>query len=260
MQTFKPFNENSFAPDKFPGSSNQQRGPLLLSTGISVLDRNLGGGLPIGSVTYFTADPRSMSEVFLYQFTQSRRTFYFTTGRRSKHVLGNIAGMGFDTSSINFIDVYNEYYFTASGERSQNLGNEIMDSKIVEYMEFNLRNIATEYADEEITLIIDSFSFFLNLNVNSGLIRQLTNTIYEISKDVKCLVFLYAHKGSIAERTNNELSALVDVIFDSSMENASDKLVSKLAIPKIRDKVPASEVIKFKIGDGVQIDTSRDIA
>ena len=48
--------------------------PPLYSTGIAALDRSLGGGVPAGSVIYILADPESMSEIFLYQFTQPRKT------------------------------------------------------------------------------------------------------------------------------------------------------------------------------------------
>ncbi len=233
---------------------------MLLSTGILVLDRTLGGGLPAGSVSYFSADPRSMSEVFLYQFTQSRRTFYFTTARRPKFVLNDIINLGFDPSNIIFVDVYSEYYFNSCGEASENVGNEYIDSKIIEFTEYNLRNIANDSNGEEINIIVDSFSFYLNLRVNPGLIRQLTNIIYEVTKEIQCLTYLYGHKGSTPEKTCNEIFATADVVFESSLETNSDKLVSKLAIPKIRGMVPSPELIKFKIGEGVQIDTSRDIA
>lgn len=246
---------------KKPASSvTYQEEPMLLSTGISVLDRNLGGGLPAGSVSYFSADPRSMSEVFLYQFTQSRRTFYFTTGRRPKFVLRDIINLGFDPSNIIFVDVYSEYYFNSCGELSENVGNEFIDSKIIEFTEYNLRNIANDSDGEEVNLVIDSFSFFMNLHVNPGLIRQLTNVIYEVTKEMQCLTYLYGHKGTTPERIDNEVFATVDVIFESCLETGSDKLVSKLAIPKIRGMVPSADIIKFKIGEGVQIDTSRDIA
>lgn len=60
--------------------------PELLSSGIFVLDKNIGGGLPAGSVIYLSAATKSMSEIFLYQFTQSRKTYYFCTERRPKFV------------------------------------------------------------------------------------------------------------------------------------------------------------------------------
>ncbi|WP_235856223.1 RAD55 family ATPase [Methanolobus halotolerans] len=233
---------------------------ILLSTGIHVLDRNLGGGLPAGSLSYFSADPQSMSEVFLYQFTQSRKTFYFTTGRRPKYVLNDIINLGFDPGNIIFVDIYSEYYFSSCGEMVESVGNEYMDSKIIEFTEYNLRNIANDSSDEIINIIIDSFSFFMNLNVNPGIIRQLTNVIYEVTKEIQCLTYLYGQKGNNPAKMDSEAFAAVDVIFDSSLEKGPDKMVSKLAIPKIRGMVPNTDIIKFKIGEGVQIDTSRDIA
>ena len=122
-----------------------QHGPVVKPTGIFILDRSLGGGLPARSLVYFSADARSMSEVFLYQFTQARKTYYFTTSRRPTFIQNDI------------------------------------------------------------------------LNTS-------------------------------------------DVIFDVALDRGIYKITSKLAIPKICGMVPSVDMIKFKVGDGVQIDTSRDIA
>ncbi len=72
--------------------------PKLLSSGIFVLDTNFGGGLPAGSVIYLSAATKSMSEIFLYQFTQSRKTYYFSTERRPKYVQNDIQNLNFDVS------------------------------------------------------------------------------------------------------------------------------------------------------------------
>lgn len=133
------------------------KGVNLKSTGILVLDRTLGGGIPAGSLTFFSADPRSMSEIFLYQFTQSRKTYYFTTNRRPRYVLNDVINLGFDPSNIIFVDIYSEYYCTSCGEISDNLSNEFIDSKILEFTEYNLRNIANDSSGEDVNIIFDSF-------------------------------------------------------------------------------------------------------
>jgi KaiC/GvpD/RAD55 family RecA-like ATPase len=232
----------------------------ISSTGISVLDRSIGGGLPGGSMTYVSADPSGMAEIFLYQFTQSRKTYYFTTGRRPKYILKDILNLHFDTSNIIFIDVYTEYYLTPSGEMVDNVGNEYADSKLLEFVEYNLKNIRNDAQTGEINLIFDSFSFFMNLRVNSGLLKRLINIIYEISKETGALTYLYGLKGSHPEHVENEILNSADVIFEISLDKGADKIVNKLAIPKMRGMLPTAEVIKFKICDGVQIDTSKDIA
>ncbi len=245
-------NELVDASIAFPQKQNR-------STGIEVLDRTLGGGLPSGSVTYIYADAKSMAEVFLYQFTQARKTYYFSNERRSQYVLHDIGNFGFKTSDIVFVDIYSEYYFTAHGEMVDNVGNEFVDAKIVEFTEYNLKRILAE-GEEDINIIFDTFSFYLNLKVNPGLIKRLINIIYETTKNLNCLSFLYGLKDSHQKNLENEILKSCDVIFDVELEKTSDKISNRLSIPKIRGRIPTIEMIRFKVGDGVQIDTTKDIA
>ena len=234
--------------------------PNILSSGIYVLDRSIGGGIPGGSVIYISASTKSMSEVFLYQFTQSRKTYYFCTERRPKYVQQDIANMNFDTSQIVFVDVYGSYYMSPQGEMIDIGGNGFMDAKIVEFMEYNLKSILSEETDGEINIIVDTFTFFMNLNLNSGIIRRLMNIIYETTKETGGLTFLYSLKDSHDQKLENEIVNTCDAIFDVDIEKTGDKIINKLSIPKIRGMTPTAEMIKFKIGEGIQIDTSRDIA
>lgn len=233
--------------------------PQNRTTGISVLDRTLGGGLPSGSVTYIHADAKSMAEVFLYQFTQARKSYYFSNERRPMHVSHDIESFGFKTSDIIFVDIYSEYYITPHGEMVDNVGNEFVDAKIVEFTEYNLKKILAE-EEEDINIIFDSFSFYLNLNVNPGIIKRLTNIIYEVTKNLNCISFLYGLKDTHEKNLENEILKSCDVIFDVDLDKHSDKISNRLSIPKIRGRVPTVEMIRFKVGDGVQIDTTKDIA
>lgn len=243
-----------------PETTQPHLAPEILSSGIYVLDRSIGGGIPGGSVVYISATTKSMSEVFLYQFTQSRKTYYFCTERRPKYVQQDIANMNFDTSQIVFVDVYGSYYMSPQGEMIDIGGNGFMDAKIVEFMEYNLKSILSEETDGEINIIVDTFTFFMNLNLNSGIIRRLMNIIYETTKETGGLTFLYSLKDSHDQKLENEIVNTCDAIFDVDIEKTGDKIISKLSIPKIRGMTPTAEMIKFKIGEGIQIDTSRDIA
>ena len=243
-----------------PETAEPQLAPDILSCGIYVLDRSIGGGIPAGSMVYVSADTRSMAEVFLYQFTQARKTYYFCTERRPDYVKQDIMNMKFDVSDIELVDVYGSYFLSPQGEMIDNVGNEFVDAKIVEFMEYNLESILSDDSNGPVTIVIDTFSFFLNLNVNHGMIRRLLNVIYETTKKTGGLTFLYGLKDSIDKRMENEIFNTSDAIFDIEMENSADKIVNKLSIPKIRGMTPTAEIIKFKIGEGIQIDTSRDIA
>lgn len=229
------------------------------STAISILDRTLGGGLPSGSVVYIFADAKSMAEVFLYQFTQARKTYYFTAERHPKYVMNDIKNYGFKPDNITFVDIYSAYYITAQGEMVDNIGNEFVDAKIVEFTESNLKKITAE-GSADINLIFDSFSFYLNLNVNPGAIKRLMNVVYEATKKLNCLSFLYGLKDTHERNLENEILKSCDVIFEVDIEKNSEKISSLLSIPKLRGRVPSSEMLKFKVGEGIQIDTTKDIA
>lgn len=228
-------------------------------TGISVLDRTLGGGLPSGSLVYIYADAISMAEVFLYQFIQARKTYYFINERRPVYVMRDIRNIGFETSNIILVDIYSEYYLTPQGDMVDNVGNEFVDTKIVEFTEDNLKKIVLEEDEEDINIIIDSFSFYLNLHVNPGVILRLANLIYEITKNLNCLSFLYGIKNTHPKEIENIILKLCDVVFDVELEKKSDRISNCLTVPKTRGRTPITEMIRFKVEEGVQIDTTKNI-
>ncbi len=231
------------------------------TTAIPILDRSLGGGLPSGAVVYILADAVSMAEVFLYQFTQARKTYYFSNERHPRYVLRDIQNYGFKSDSITFVDVYSAYYITAHGEMVDNVGNEFVDAKIVEFTESNLKRIMSEGADNvDINIIFDSFSFYLDLNVNPGIIKRLMNVIYEVSKNLNCVSFLYGLKDTHKKNIENEILKSCDVIFNVEIETTLDKISNRISIPKMRGKPMTSELLKFRVGEGIQIDTTKDIA
>jgi len=250
--------EQAKAAASAENSADKIQEQLTRTTSIPVLDRTMGGGLPSGSVVYIHADPRSMAEVFLYQFTQARKTYYFSNERRPAYVMRDIKNYGFKPDNITFVDLYSQYYLTPHGEMAENVGNEMTDSRIVEFTESTLKKILTQ-EEPDINIIFDSFSFYLNLKVNPGVIKRLINSIYETTKRLNCLAFLYGLRGSKNEIDNDILKAC-DVIFDVELEKSGDKMINRLSIPKLRGRTPTMEMVKFRIADGIQIDTTKDIA
>jgi len=47
-----------------------------------------------------------MPEIFIHQFTQTRKTYYVVTGRRPMYVAQNIRSRGYYITEITFIDTY----------------------------------------------------------------------------------------------------------------------------------------------------------
>ena len=230
---------------------------MLKPTGIYLLDAIMRGGFPAGSLVYFIADPDSMAEVFLYQFTSSRRTYYITTARKPEYLRMNISSIGCvkDLGEVIFIDVYSRYYLDGAG------GGGRKDEEIIEWIEETLEKIRDEERGQEFNIIVDTFSFFLELNVDSFRIIKLVNLIYEIVKECGGLAFLFVLSETHDRKIENEIMNIADVIFKVDIERVGHRMNNRFSITKVRGMSPIPEFIKFRVGpQGIEIDTSRDIA
>jgi len=229
---------------------------MLKPTGIYMLDTIMRGGFPAGSLVYFIGDPDSMAEIFLYQFTSSRRTYYITTARRHEYIMANIAAVGCIKSvdDIVFIDVYSKYNLNGSHTNAS-------DADIMEWVEHELEGIKEVEGETEFNIIVDTFSFFLELNVDPYRLKKLVSQLYDLVKGCGGLGYLYVLNESHDKKIENAIMNVADVIFKVEIERIGHRMSNRFAITKVRGMAPIPEFIKFKIGpQGIEIDTSRDIA
>ncbi len=227
---------------------------MNISTGILLLDKRLGGGIPSGSTVCVYANPVSMPEVFLYQFASAGFTFYFTTSRLPKYIVEDMESLGIDPGNVEFIDVFSKYYLSESGGFI--IEDQYRDRDIFDFVDSQLSRIDIRSP----VIIFDNLSFFLNLNVPMGLKEWLVNKIYATTKNLDGVSYCYLIKGSHSKEIENIVINISDVVFDIDSEKSGDKMVNRLGIPKMRRMKPIDETFRYYISDGVQIDTSRDIA
>jgi KaiC/GvpD/RAD55 family RecA-like ATPase len=233
-----------------PVSSNR------LKTGLDILDRTLNGGIPKGSLIYFGAEPVTQPEIFLFEFTMPRKTFYFTTDKSADNIRGHMAELNLSTNQIEFFDIRQEYYddiyvtSTEHGEGERRL-YELIDSKL---------DYIYSTGESNYTIIFDNFSFLVDMNIDVHALKNMLHKIYEMNKARESTCILFVLKGVHDRRLETIFQNVCDVIFDVEVEKKGDKMGFKLSIPKIRGITPVIEYIRFKVGDRVYIDTSRDIA
>jgi len=232
-----------------------QRG-LDVPTGIVLLDRWLEGGLPQGSFVCIYADPLAMPEAFLYQFATVMRSYYFTTSRPAKFVRREIEKLGLDAEYVNFIDVYTQYYLNEYGQFV--VEDKYRDKEIFDFVDGQISKILEEGG--ECNIVVDSISFFLNLNVEWGFKDWLINKLYTVSKETGNLVYCHLIKNLHPVNVVNKILSISDVVFNIESERVGERIISKFAVPKLRGKRPVMEYFRFYIEDGIQVDTSRDIA
>ncbi len=218
-----------------------------LSTGIDLLDKNLDGGFPKGSFVCIYGDPAASPEAFLYQFSTERETYYINTSRPVEVIRKDFKELHLEDDFLTFIDVY-----SLNGK----FGVEGDDEKIINYATEKVESISAE----EINIIVDSLTFFMDLDVADRLKQNFIDILYRVSKETNGLVFAYIIKDSLDEKSLKKIFDLSDVIMEILIEVTGSRYVKKFGIPKIRGRTPLNDLFKFEIGEGVQLDTSRDIA
>ncbi len=227
-----------------------------IPTGIALLDKRLDGGLPAGSFVCLYADPIAMPEAFLYQFANAGKSFYITTNRPAKYIARDMEMLRFNPKSIVFVDVFTQYYLNEYGQFV--IEDRYRDKEIFDFLADRFAELNGQVG--EFVIVVDSLSFFLNLNVEWGLKEWLMNRLYSIAREKGNIAYVYLVKNIHPMSVVTRVLDLSDVVINVEAERVGERIVTKFALPKIRGKKPIPEFFRFVVDEGVQIDTSRDIA
>jgi len=203
---------------------------LRLPTGVDILDRNLNGGLPYGSLVYFSASPKSMPEVFMYELCTPRKTYYITTYKSARYVIRNMKELDFDPDNVEFIDLHDEYYHKILSTPADRRARSVMLYKFID----DWLDKIQQSGENNITIIFDSFSFLIELGIDIDSMKHLLDKLYDIINDGDGICYIMMIKGMHDESIESHLQYWCDVIFDIEMERKGDKIINKLTLPKIR--------------------------
>lgn len=245
-------NEEEFAKLKkrtLGGTAERRK----LPTGLDLLDARLEGGVLSGSVVTINADPLAMPEVFLYKFTEARRTIYVTTERKAEYVQEEMNTMGIRPFDIKFVDIYSHHYLDEYGELRT--GGEYEDRRTLDYVLETLKKIRME--EKEANIIFDNFSFFGELEISMSQVHMILNYLYEMTKDLNGLTFLLNHTQT--DYFSGLLESGSDVVMRAETVEGDDAIGKRLFIPKLRGGTPPERYIKYSIEEetGIKVETGR---
>lgn len=197
-----------------------------------------------------------MPEVFLYELSTPRKTYYITTHKNPRYIKRNMKELDFESPGIEFINLHEEYYhkiLPAAADR------QAAAKKLAQYLNDWLDGLKKKN-ENNFTIIFDNFSFLVDLGIDIDSLKRMLDKVYDILNEGNSICYLMMVKGMHHESIENHIQYWCDVIFDIDLERKGDKIVNKLTLPKIRGMNPITDYIKFKVTDRITIDTSRDIA
>lgn len=204
-----------------------------LPTGITVLDRELGGGLPAGSIVFLEARPASQSELLLYELTAARGTLYITTVRSDQAVRDAFERTPVNAGKPTIRDV---------GARDQ----------------LDETNQLVSTLPESANLIVDAMNPLEETEPSRY--RRFLNELQTHMVNTGGLAVLHGLKSDSAPKNRDVTEHMADVVFDLRTEIRGGEVINRLAVPKFRGGVALDETVKLKLEESVAIDTSRDIA
>ncbi|MEF8801070.1 MAG: transcriptional regulator [Halolamina sp.] len=204
-----------------------------LSTGISVLDREIQGGIPPGSIVLLVADPKSQSELFLYELTAARPTLYLTTVRSDQAVGNAIAKTQTRTGSPTVRDV--------GGDAPLDRANRLVGT-----------------LPEESTLIVDVVDTLEQYEKSRY--RRFLNELQTAMVNTGSIAVLHGMKSDSEPENRDVTGHVSDVVFDLRTKITNAEVENRLVVPKFRGGKALKEPIKLQLANEVRIDTSRDIA
>ncbi|QLC32660.1 transcriptional regulator [Halarchaeum sp. CBA1220] len=204
-----------------------------LPTGIDVLDRKLGGGIPSGSVLVYESPPASQGELLLHEIARPRETLYITTDRTEDAVAD-----AFENTSVP-VDPPDVRYLANDAPLD------------------NARRLVRNTGEDE-TLVIDPVDALERTERAryETFLSELQNHMHNTGG----VAVLHALRGSHVPELRDSTIHMADVVFRLETTVKGSDVENTLSVPKFRSGSALDETVKLNLGDRVTIDTSRDIA
>lgn len=213
-----------------------------LPTGIEILDRKLGGGVPPGRLAVVSAAPASQSEALLYEFATGRSSLYVTTIRPTDQVepvLDEARAERAEREERRSDDA-DDYDVVA-----------VEDDRALEFVELVRQLPRRSHVVVDPTRPLEAR--------DEEAYREFLVDLRAALAATESVGYLHSLAGASAP-PNRELTEYVaDVVFDVTTERRGDSVETHLSVPKFRGGAAPEDVIKLDLSTGVSVDFSRNI-
>lgn len=202
-----------------------------LSTGITLLDEELDGGVPVGSLIALEAAPDSQSDLLIQEFaTADRTTVYFTTRRSEEAVNAGFKREGKEAETVEIIETVEDPLTTITKRAKKLPGNS--------------------------TIIIDRANVLEAEEGYESFLRELQNSLIETNS----VGLLYRAKTESPDPGRELTLDFSDIVFSLHRNIDGEEIENRLGVLKSRGGPTIDKLIKVELDGDVRVDRSRDIS
>lgn len=202
-------------------------------TGIQSLDRELPHGIPPGSLLLVKAQPDTQSELLLQSFANDSPSIYITTMRSKDAVEEQFENADFLSKKP---EVYGVDQSSPLDELKEHLAS----------------------FPEDCYIIIDSIDIIERQD--KVRYQKFLTKLQEHMLKTDSVAILHGYKYDAEEPENRTITeGISDIIFNLVFEENSGEIETKLIVSKFRGGKALDEVVKIKLTDTVDVDTSHEI-
>lgn len=206
-----------------------------LPTGIDVLDRQIEGGIPPGSVVALQAPPNSQSELILQEIAEQRNTLYLSMEREK-------------------LDVQKHFPDSVIDSKQLVVRHPSLDQPLS-----NARD-ALRQVTNQANIVIDTMQLLETNDDRPSNYIGFLNELFTQLDDTNSIAVLHCIKGHGTCGFRDTTLQMADIVIDLTVDASGEKVETQMSIPKFRGGAALKENIKLELIDEVKVDTSRDIA
>lgn len=232
--------------EETPAPAENTRIFKAIITGNRELDRNLGGGIPLGSFSLVEgvsdAGKSVLTQHLAYGCLSSRiKVAYYTTEDTVKSLIGQMGSLGMDVTDYFLMDRLRIYAISSVTETPE---PEAVARMLLKHVELLPEEFSCVMVDSATNLIVHSSDTHV-LEFFSGC-KQLC--------DKGRTIFLVAHSAAFSETLLIRARSLCDAHLRLRLEEVGDRLVKVLEVAKVRSAEKSTgNIVTFDVEPGLGI-------
>jgi len=230
-----------------PPIQEEEQQAVLIAPGVMDIDKKLGGGLPLESVTLVEGDPESGKSVLVQQLSygalkQGLRTVIFLSEQSVRGYLDQMNSLGMSTTDyylLRRLALYNTN-FRVEQEKAEQL-----TARLIKFI---------ESADHNDVVIVDSITPIL-FQFDARYVLSFLATCKELANAGRTII-VTLHSYAINESLRLRAGSVVDAHLRLRIEEMGKQVVRTMEVSKIRGAVKTiANSVSFSVEPGLGLKT-----